>query len=168
MTTSLWHLLADQPTPQWSEVMSSAVHCAVARGKMPVGRLSDMVKWMHGRIKAHQQSNRRWVANNPEVRSLCDSVRYGAIRRKRELTPEEKKARARGYMKTYRNNIKDERKRMLKMVDSGEIMVMAEKTHYKEQMKWYRRNRRRLIREGKWNGYPSKPECLTKPKKPTA
>lgn len=167
MSNSLWDLLADKPEPQWSEDMSCAVHCAVARGRMPTRvRFSELVKWMHARIKAHQESNRRWVANNPEQRALCDAIRYGAKRRKRELTPEEKRARARTYMKNYRDTIKAERKRMKEMVESGEIMIRAEKKHYKQQMKWYRRNRRRLIREGKWNGYPPKPDCLTAPKKP--
>ncbi len=160
--------LLNQPDPSWGEDMTTAVHCAVARGKMPAGRLSDLIGWMHGRIKAHQESNRRWVEANPDKRSLSDAVRYKATKPRRELTPEERRERAARYMRNYRANLRREQEEMVRQVEDGTIMRRAAMEHWRQQKKWYRRNRRRLMREGKWTGYPPKPEGLTKPKKPTA
>lgn len=169
---TLRELLGDQQPQADDPIMHTTMHSALRRVRMPDGPLSDMIAWLHRKVTQHQDNSRRWYHEQtggvPSLAQAQAMLRRSRRRKKRELTPEEKRARTALYMRTYRAKIRREKKHMEEMAASGELERRGELKHWKEQKKWYRRNRRRLKKEGKWTGLPPKPEGLTKPKKPTA
>lgn len=121
-----------------SEQMSSAVHCAIRRVKMPDGTLSALIGWMHRKITQHQLNNRRWVEAHPTERALSDAYRYHGRRPKVTLTPAEKQARKAAYMRTYRAKVKADKEAMLRKVKKQDWDFWRAKDEAKKQA---RRNR---------------------------
>ena len=147
-----------------TERMETILPAGLRRVLMPDGTLSELIAWMHRKIAQHAANGARWYHRNVAV----EPDRSKVAKPKREMTPEEKRAKAAKAMRAYRQRIKDRRAKLKKDLDSGALMRRTALTKWKNSMRWHRRNRRRLLREGRWRGYPKKPEGLTKPKKPTA
>ena len=104
-----------------SERMETRLHAALDRSPMPIGPLSDMVKWMHARIKAHQESTRRWRERNPELARLCASNRYFRTKTKRTginstLSLEERRRIKAEYMKAWRASERSRKKAIVAKV----------------------------------------------------
>lgn len=142
--------------------METTLPAGLRRVKMPDGTLSELIAWMHLKITQHAANSARWYHQNLAV----EPDRLKASKPKREATPEEKRAKAAAHMRAYRKRIKLNREKLRKDLDSGALMRRVAMTKWKNRVRWYKKNRRRLLREGKWRGLPKKPDILTATKKP--
>jgi hypothetical protein len=132
--------------------METILHTALKRSPMPTALpLSGLVKWMHDRIKAHQDANTRWRQANPETAKICASNRYYRDKPlKTGLDPtmslvERREAKA-AYMRNYRAAIRLERAKMDRKIktqnwDRWKAQKQAEAA--KRRAKWLRRQRKR-------------------------
>lgn len=148
-----------------TERMETSLPSGLRFVRMPDGTLSELIAWMHRKIEQHKANSVRWYHRN--VTATPDPAKAAAPKRDC-ITPEEKRLKAAAYMRTYRKKLKARREKMLKDIDSGALERRIALTKWKNSMRWHRRNRKRMLRAGIWRGYPKKPECLTKPAKPTA
>jgi hypothetical protein len=138
------------------------------RVKMPTDLpWSGLIAWMHRKIAEHTANSARWyhlnVAANPDPSKAKAKARPTP-------TTEEKRAKTAEYMRAYRKRIKDQRTKLYKELDSGALMYRTALTKWQNRVHWLKRNRRRMLRAGKWRGFPLRPDkatFLTKKAKPT-
>jgi hypothetical protein len=146
-------------------MMDTTLPAGLRRVKMPTDLpWSGLVAWMHRKIAEHAANSARWyhrcMALNP------DREKAGYQRRQPE-SPEDKRRRVAKNMRAYRKRIKDRRAKLLKELDDGTLMYRVAMTKWQNRKRWLKMNRRRLLRAGKWRGFPPKPvkaDFLTKAK----
>lgn len=132
--------------------MDTTLHIALRRSPMPVGvPLSELIKWMHARIKAHKDANTRWREANPETAKICASNRYYAGKPlktglKPGMSAEEKRQAWNEYMRNYRAAVRLKRakkEKEIKRTDWQRWKERKEAEAAKRKAKWVRRMRKR-------------------------
>ena len=132
--------------------METTLHVALKRSPMPVGvPLSELVNWMHARILAHRESNRRWREANPEMAKICASNRYFRDKPlKTGLEPgmsaDEKRKAWNEYMRNYRAAVRLKRAKLEKAIKKTDWQRWKERKQAeadKRKAKWLRRMRKR-------------------------
>lgn len=132
--------------------METTLHVALKRSPMPTGvHLSELVKWMHARILAHRESNRRWRDANPETAKICASNRYFRDKPLKTgiepgMSADEKRNAWNAYMRNYRAAIRLKRAKLDKQIrktDWQRWKSRKEAEAAKRKAKWLRRMRKR-------------------------
>lgn len=132
--------------------METTLHIALKRSPIPTRvPLSDLIRWMHQRIRAHQDSNTRWRSANPETAKICASNRYYAGKPLKtgidpSMSEAERRAAKAAYMRNYRAGVRLERAKMERKIktqnwDRWRAQKAAESA--KRKAKWKRRMRKR-------------------------
>ena len=132
--------------------METILHTALKRSPMPANLpLSGLVKWMHDRIKAHQDANTRWRQANPETAKICASNRYFRDKPLKTglyhgMPADEKRKAWNEYMRNYRAAARLKRAKVAKAIkktDWQRWKAIDEDRAAKRRAKWLRRQRKR-------------------------